>query len=99
MSDSAARSGAGSIAQSAAGDWATTSLALPNPADRRRTVLWSGQAFDLDGKAVRVLAYDVSPSGWTDELTQLHEQTGGSHHFIDVASRRYALGEVIRCAN
>ena len=32
------------------------------------------EAFDLDGKPVRVLAYAVAPSGWTEELTRLHEE-------------------------
>jgi SAM-dependent methyltransferase len=69
-------------------------LTLPHPTDRSRTVRWNGEAFDLGGEAVRVLAYDVAQSGWTEELTQLHEVAGGSEHFIDVASRSHALGEV-----
>lgn len=69
-----------------------------HPADRSRTVAWNGQYFDVDGRSVRVLSYDVAQSGWTDELTHLHEETGGSDHFIDVASRRHALDEVTRCS-
>ena len=72
-------------------------LALPHPTLSSRAVPWTGQAFDYDGRQVRVLTYDVLPSGWTEELTQLHEQTGGSQHFIDIASRRYACEEVLRC--
>jgi SAM-dependent methyltransferase len=70
---------------------------LPHPTMSSRAVAWTGQAFDYDGRPVRVLAYDVLPSGWTEELTELHEQTGGSQHFIDIASRRYACDEVLRC--
>jgi SAM-dependent methyltransferase len=70
---------------------------VPHPTDRSDTVPWDDGAFDYDGRRVRVLAYGVSPSGWTDELTHLHEETGGSNHFIDVASRQHALAEVTRC--
>ena len=74
-----------------------TSLSLPDPSDRSRSAVWSGKDFVIDNRHQRVLAYDVSPSGWTDELTHLHEETGGSNHFIDIASRRYACAEVMRC--
>lgn len=60
-------------------------------------VEWTGGAFDCDDRQVRVLAYDISSSGWTDELTHLHEETGGSAHFIDLASRRHACEEIVRC--
>ena len=40
--------------------------------------------------------HDVSPSGWTDELTYLHEATGHSDHFIDVASRDHAVSEIAK---
>jgi len=73
-------------------------LALPHPADRSRTVRWTGEAFDVDGKPVRVLAFPVTLSGWTDELTQLHEDVGRSEHFIDVASRIHSVEEVVRTA-
>lgn len=71
-------------------------IALPHPTEPSRQVAWNGEAFVVDGAAIRVLAYDVSQSGWTDELTQLHEEVGGSDHFIDVASRNYAIEEVTR---
>jgi SAM-dependent methyltransferase len=71
---------------------------FPHPSDSARSVQWNGSSFDVDGKPVRVLAYTVAPSGWTDALTQLHEDTGGSDHFIDVASREHALDEVGRVA-
>ena len=74
-----------------------SSIVLPHPTVSSRTVAWTGQAFEYDERRVRVLTYDVLPSGWTDELTRLHEDTGGSNHFIDVASRRHACDEVMRC--
>ena len=73
------------------------SLSLPDPSNPSRKAVWSGRDFVVDSRRQRVLAYDVFPSGWTEELTHLHEETGGSNHFIDVASRRYACAEVMRC--
>ena len=70
---------------------------MPHPADKSKAAEWDNGAFYCDGGRVRVLAYQVSPSGWTDQLTRLHEQTGGSDHFIDLASRNYACAEVERC--
>lgn len=72
-------------------------LTFVDPNDPSRGVEWTGQSFLVAGKAERVLAYDVAQSGWTDDLTRLHEETGGSDHFIDIASRDYALSEVARC--
>jgi SAM-dependent methyltransferase len=73
-------------------------LAFPSPADAAQQTFWNPQGFELGDRRARVLAYDVSPSGWTDELTTLHEETGGSDHFIDVASRRHAVAEIVHCA-
>lgn len=75
-----------------------TAWLFPHPIDASRLVQWNGDSFDVDGNSVRVLAYTVEPSGWTDALTQLHEDSGGSDHFIDIASREQALDEVARVA-
>jgi SAM-dependent methyltransferase len=72
---------------------------LPHPTDSGRNVAWTGDAFELDGKPARILVYEVSPSGWTDELTHLHEEIGGDDHFMDVASRAHTLSEVARCTD
>jgi SAM-dependent methyltransferase len=72
-------------------------FSVPHPADKSKAAEWDNGAFYCDGRRVRVLAYQVAPSGWTDQLTRLHEQTGGSNHFIDLASRNYACAEVERC--
>jgi SAM-dependent methyltransferase len=42
------------------------------------------------------LSYETSDSGWTDDLTALHEEKAGADHFIDLASREYALGQLER---
>jgi SAM-dependent methyltransferase len=57
---------------------------------------WTGDDFLIGHEHARVLAYGANPSGWTDELTELHEGAAGADHFIDVASRRHALEEAAR---
>jgi SAM-dependent methyltransferase len=59
--------------------------------------VWSGNAFMRSGESIRVLAYEVGESGWSDELTELHESaTESGTHFIDVASRDHAINELKR---
>jgi len=59
--------------------------------------VWTGGAFVRSGKSTRVLAYEVGESGWSDELTELHESaTESGTHFIDVASRDHAINELKR---
>ena len=59
--------------------------------------VWSGSAFVRSGESTRVLAYEVGESGWSDELTELHESAPESgSHFIDLASRRHAISELKR---
>jgi ubiquinone/menaquinone biosynthesis C-methylase UbiE len=47
---------------------------------------------------VRVLSFGTAKSGWTEHLTELHEDAAGRDHFIDVASRAHALAQVKRVA-
>ena len=59
--------------------------------------VWNGGAFVRSGTSTRVLAYEVGESGWSDELTELHESaTESGAHFIDVASRDHAVNELKR---
>lgn len=59
--------------------------------------VWNGGAFVRSGRSTRILAYEVGESGWSDELTDLHENaTESGAHFIDVASRRHAVNELKR---
>jgi SAM-dependent methyltransferase len=59
--------------------------------------VWDGSAFVRSGQSTRVLAYEVGESGWSDELTELHEDaTESGSHFIDVASRDHAIAELKR---
>ena len=56
---------------------------------------WNGSAFVHSGKSSRVLAYEVGDSGWSDELTALHESaTESGTRFIDMASRGHAVNEL-----
>src|SRR6202049_3624682 len=69
---------------------------LPVLAGEEPPVL-SGSAFVRSGESIRVLAYEVGESGWSDELTELHENaTESGSHFIDLASRRHAISELKR---
>jgi SAM-dependent methyltransferase len=59
--------------------------------------VWDGDTFVRSGQSNRVLAYEVGDSGWSDELTELHESaTESGTHFIDVASRDHAISELKR---
>ncbi|PTY04073.1 hypothetical protein DB346_04585 [Verrucomicrobia bacterium LW23] len=63
----------------------------PRPAGAESDPVWRDGAFYLEGQApVRVLSYTTRESNWSAELTDLHEEAGGTQHPIDVASRRLA---------
>src|SRR6478736_3971249 len=75
----------------------TSELTFPPVSPGGSPPVWNGEAFTLSGTAMRVLAYEVGKSGWSDELTELHESaTGSGTHFIDLASRRHAIRELKR---
>ena len=72
-------------------------MTFPGPPGCSGPVVWNGRCFMLpDGTTREVLAYQVQPSGWTDELTEMHEREAGEDHYIDVASRDEALRRVLR---
>ncbi len=52
----------------------------------------------VGGERLRVLDYGAEPTGWTDELTSIHEDVDDEHHFTNVASREHALRGVVRWA-
>ncbi len=62
----------------------------PNIRNSVDTPVWTGQGFRIGEDFCSILAYDIGKSGWTDGLTQFHEETAGSDHFIDLASRQHA---------
>src|SRR5438132_796740 len=53
--------------------------------------VWTGRGFRIGTRHVGVLSYEAAKSGWTDDLTTFHEETAGSDHPIDRASRELAL--------
>jgi SAM-dependent methyltransferase len=72
-------------------------ITFPPVSAGEESPVWNGDAFVRSGKSTRVLAYEVGESGWSDELTELHESaTEEGSHFIDVASRRSAINELKR---
>ncbi len=52
---------------------------------------WTGDTFILQGKSLRVIAYSVESSNWSESLTSMHEDFGGSSHPIERMSRQWAL--------
>ena len=57
---------------------------------------WNGEAFRIGDQVVRVADYGSVGVGWEEEFTSLHELEFGGDHYIDKASRRYALDVVRR---
>jgi SAM-dependent methyltransferase len=52
---------------------------------------WTGRGFIVGGQPQRVLDYEPGDSGWSEDLTQFHEDIAGEGtHPIDVASRQRA---------
>lgn len=66
----------------------------PVPPGHSQRPVWTGHGFRIGDDIVPVLSYEVGSSGWTDELTAFHEESAGSAHFIDLASRQHALEEL-----
>lgn len=67
-------------------------LVLPPPPGYDRAPIWTGRGFQVGPEIHAVLKYHVGVSGWTDELTSFHEETGGEHHYINLASLEHAVG-------
>jgi len=55
-----------------------------------------GNGFQVGNNFCRVLEYSSNDLGWSDDLTSLHEHAAGSDHFIDRASRRHALQQLLK---
>jgi ubiquinone/menaquinone biosynthesis C-methylase UbiE len=69
-------------------------LALPAVKQAGLFPEWTGKGFRIGTNYCPVLVYSNNPEGWTDDLTYLHENAGKANHWIDLASRRYALREL-----
>src|SRR6266852_6012270 len=68
--------------------------AWPIPPGAITAPLWTEQGFVVDSVPRGVLSYAAGDSGWTDQLTSFHEDTAGSSHPIDRASRTNALRQL-----
>lgn len=55
---------------------------------------WNGQSFILNGKSYSILEYSENFSGWSDDLTLMHEDSAGAVHPIDVMSRALAVQNI-----
>lgn len=58
--------------------------------------MWTGRAFSIGNATERILSYEIGASGWTDELTELHEDADDERHYINVASRTHAIASLER---
>jgi SAM-dependent methyltransferase len=69
---------------------------LPPPPGAKLPPSWIGSGFRVDETVHRVLSYDVGVSGWTDELTELHEGVDDENHYMNLASRWNTLSRLDR---
>ncbi|MBB3457293.1 SAM-dependent methyltransferase [Rhizobium sp. BK313] len=67
---------------------------LPSPQGYTEEPVWNGREFVIGDKTLPILEYSENFEGWSDDLTQLHEEAAGEHHPIDVASRTRAIKEI-----
>jgi SAM-dependent methyltransferase len=67
---------------------------LPPAPNSPHVPKWIGRGFQVGDDVVHVLSYEQGASGWTDDLTAFHEETAGSSHFIDNASRSHAISQL-----
>jgi SAM-dependent methyltransferase len=61
--------------------------------------VWTGSGFQLGEARLPILSYEVSVSGWSDQLTTFHEEIAGGDHFIDCASRAHVLAQICQHVN
>src|SRR5258706_16010028 len=64
---------------------------IPPPPGCAHIPVWTGRGFRLGDSVLPILSYEVSTSGWTDDLTTFSEENGGARHYMNVASRTNAV--------
>jgi len=64
---------------------------LPKIDGDTNSPVWNGNAFTSGQKILKILEYSENFSGWSDDLTTMHEQISGDSHPIDLASRNDAI--------
>lgn len=60
---------------------------------------WVGDHFETEAGDLQLLEYSENFSGWSDDLTLLHEVAVGNQHPIDIASRCDAMMQVSKYIN
>jgi SAM-dependent methyltransferase len=73
-------------------------FSLPPQEPGKPSPVWLGNGFRAEGDCFRILDYSSNAAGWNDNLTSFHEETAGSEHFMDRASRQHAMEQLIRYA-
>src|SRR5262245_19284388 len=71
-----------------------TDLRFPSPRDATSAAYWTGKGFCVGTDFERILCYEVASSGWTEELTELHEGVDDEDHYMSVASREQAVSSL-----
>jgi SAM-dependent methyltransferase len=71
-------------------------LSIPAPPGLTEPPVWTGSGFLLGGKLQPVVSYEVGASGWSEELTAVHEDIGDEDHYMNVASREHAISRLER---
>ena len=56
--------------------------------------IWDGKNFRVGDARLPILEYSENLSGWSEDLTTLHEDASGKAHPIDIASRKMAVNSV-----
>lgn len=69
---------------------------LPPVSENSEAPIWNGKSFSIGNQNLQLLEYGFNNDGWNDDLTSFHEENAGENHFIDKASRNYALGQIKR---
>ncbi len=69
-------------------------FSLP-PVDKSNDIpIWDGKNFRVGDARLPILEYSENLSGWSEDLTTLHEDASGKAHPIDIASRKMAVNSV-----
>jgi SAM-dependent methyltransferase len=77
----------------------TTSYPWPVPPGTSCQPVWTGSGFQIGRESTSILTFNPGRSGWTDQLTEFHEDNAGPDHFIDRASRNHAVAQIKRYAS
>lgn len=67
---------------------------FPAPPGSSELPQWTGAGFRLGDRLVPLLEYSDNGEGWSDDLTELHEEAAGDSHAVDTASRNDALAQL-----